>query len=785
LKNVLLSDMATLNLKIIPLTVYYIEKNITGGTDMRKINILLFGTFMCLTFTAGSVLAENEVGNVIYSRNGNNINAQVDVKAEGDDRILILCGYKNGFLHSMDFDKKNVDGSDTLSVSLPAGVDEMKASVMDAFDGRVLNSVAAYGADSTDLDYIKVEGVKIPGYSNEIDEYKVKVNSFNAKIEACLSDGTGSVSLASVEASDDVLLNITSSRGRKRQIKLKLYNDERDTYSLSSLKYKLGDTEYEIDGFERDKLRYDIELPDNTMSVVLIPQTVGDIKTKITDTEVTEMNGVSLGTMGDAKAAYQYTRLAVDNMIPIKNEQVTASIEVSNGENTTTYTIGFKAKQPRLTSFEYVGAADDSLKPVFVGGSAVNNDNGTIFLMDRRWAAANISEAYLGGSCFMFPNENKESNKQWWSKNASGEYFNFSADTSGTVYVASYQQISNSQYNEGWTKLNGETPKLPEGVETWLSVAKNWNGYTENKYFINAIEYKNDEARAINPHVKEIAGGVGDYANAIPNVAYRTFNAGETVSVFHTGKQGTHGAKVMVVVVWDDVVHTKPEIIVSDNEQEELLPELPPVYEVETDFVLSVEFNENTDTTDNKWYYTAGNEYISLNIDDNNKWTDNGFMVTGGQDVITLLPSDVADTVNSNIFTLEFEISELNPVSGKNCAILTSPNGEFAIYKNKSNNKVYFKWGGGTTALKWPVVNLEDMLGKKNTIVVDKEASKIVWYIDGVSKSEKSMSAEKYVNSIVMSGQDSTQYGGSVVFNSLAIYDKAKTADEIAGGNAQ
>ena len=153
------------------------------------------------------------------------------------------------------------------------------------------------------------------------------------------------------------------------------------------------------------------------------------------------------------------------------------------------------------------------------------------------------------------------------------------------------------------------------------------------------------------------------------------------------------------------------------------------------------------------------------------------------------LPVAVNDAVNSNVFTLQFELSEINGESGKKCGIFSSPNGNFEIYKSNQNDNVYFKWAGNTTSLRMPKVTLEQMEGHLNTIVVDKneadESQKIRWYVDGNLVAKAKMSAtDKTVDKIILSNPDST-YGGNVVFKKLIVYKKALASDEITGGSLE
>ena len=741
--------------------------------------LLLAITVALVKMPFSSVYAASGIENIIYKTSGSKVTASVEVTSDGQKRILVLSAYKDGCLKSITADSKVVSGTETLTATVDkTGADEIIATVIDAFGGKSLTKKAVYGTNSTALEYITVNG-KALDYDDETDEYWAQYLKEPVTVDFSVKDGTTKATISDFEVPGNAEINVVSASGRKRNIVIHLYKSEEQLSKLTGIRYKVGDEIYEIEGFNSSTTQYSVELADNVMGVTLLPKSMGNLTCTISNEAVSAIGGVNLGSMyNTGLTAYQYTHNSRNNYVPIKNEKTTAYVTVTSGDSKTQYKIEFISKQPRLTSFEYVGAAEDTYKPAFIGGSALNNDSGTLLSMDRRWSVGNISKALLGGSCFMLPASNKDSN--WWNSNTSGEYFNFTADTSGKVYILSGNSITNDEYGS-WTK-GVSTVSLPDG-SSWAKIAKDWNDY-EAEYFACVIENQDDYARAINPGIAENDGDETMlYPVELRNYAYRPFEAGEKVSIYHTGKTGQNAAKSIVVIVWDGTVGAAEDPKEEEEEQEQ---ETSPTIEDENK-LMSLVFDGFTDTTKAVWEDGSGyNNHVTLHIDDNNKWVSNGFMAANGSEQSIELPAGINTAINSNVFTLQFEVAALNYVDGKKCGVLSSKNGEFEIYKSNSNDSVYFKWAGNTTAVRMPKITVDQLVGHVNTIVVDKdeaeEAQRIRWYIDGELAANKKMNAaDKMVDKLLMGTSDST-YGGSVVFKSLTVYKKALTLQEITGG---
>ena len=48
-------------------------------------------------------------------------------------------------------------------------------------------------------------------------------------------------------------------------------------------KYKIGNTEYEVEGFDPEVYEYTVNLPDNTFYATLLPESMGEITCTLQD----------------------------------------------------------------------------------------------------------------------------------------------------------------------------------------------------------------------------------------------------------------------------------------------------------------------------------------------------------------------------------------------------------------------------------------------------------------------------------------------------------------------
>ena len=765
---------------------------------MKKVlkNII---ALICAISMLGSLaaFAANETY-IEYTRDDTTITATATVPDDGEDKILVVSSYKNGLLKEIKTGRVFEAGK--LSATVAAGVDEVIANVINRFGGTTVSSKAVYAAEELDISGIKINGGKIADFSNDINDYTVQCDAGEAEIEVILKDSTTKVQISDNICPGRAKIELSTYRGEKRTITVSMYDTEDKTYTLSNLKYLIGEDEYEIDNFDPNTYNYSVELPDNTMNIRLVPETAGNVKTYVTDTWVSTIDGVKLGEIyGTASDAYVYKRNAVNNLIPIKNEIATAEIRVSNGKNgknekESIYQIEFTARQPRLTEFNMTGCSTDSEKPAFVGGSAVNNDNGTIITTQNGWTAGNISEKLLGGSMFMFADIRKST---WWLSKAEGDYFNFKADTPGTIYVMSGNKFDNStEYTEnGWTKLPGTSPTFPEWGGNYKNIRKDYNDWDVD-YFMSCLYYnasQSTDLRAINPGIAQTTvfseAGV---TNAEMIYGYsKTFEAGETVSVFNSGKSDWNAASICAVIKWDDeYVKYAPAVIEEAEEEDiELLPELTPSTEIvktpHPDIILDVAFNEETDTTSNVWIDESGHDNNIILDESVGQWTANGYKTESGAGAIAL-PSAVKNMFNTHNFTLEFEIADASFDEGSSGIVLFSQDGERFIISSTSQVQLM---GGWTTTLQRPKFDYSLLVGKKHTVVFDGENSKIHWYIEGedapISKTMNTKNMKDTTINNVALGIDDSDYAGSVTFNSIKVYNKVLTAEQITGVEAE
>lgn len=753
--------------------------------------ILSFVVMTILSVASAVGVFAADAPNIVYTSGTKTVTATATVSADGEYKVLVVCSYKNGLLMEIKTDKKYITGTETLSATVKKGVDEVIANVVDAFGGGTASSAAVYAADTVEVRGITVNGENIEGFSDEVNEYTIKCKEGTVDINVIAKDATTKVTVSDNISPGTANIELVSSRGRKRNIVINMYSQEEQTYKLSGLTYKIGDTEYEIPGFNPDEKMYTVNLPDNTMSVRLYPKTVGNAHVYVSNDFVGELNGISLGTIVDvASSAYPFKRNAAHNLIPVKSGVATAEIVVTNTEDTeeSVYTINFTAKQPELTEFNLTGCADDPIQPTFVGGSAVNNDNGTMTAKDRGWAVGNVSKSLLGGSCFMFPIQNSKTADQWWYNNTKGEYFNFTADTAGTIVVLSANTITNkSEYEEaGWVDVSGTTPSVPDDtIDGYRGIAKDWNDY-ENEYFMSNIQYNTAYAttkRAQNPGIAA-TDQFGELTSQGMSYGYkRTFEAGENVSIYHTGRKDGNAVAMMAVIVWDGVNYAPDaETSTGSGETEELLPELPSLDIVNPDAVLEVSFTKDTDTSSNIWKDDSGknNDITLINDGDIGMWTENGYLLKAGKGKIAL-PQQVTDTLNTNVCSIQFELADFTIDENVSSVGIMSVEENMFVYASETDARLLW----ATTALKRPRVPYDKIMAGKHTITIDKNEKKIKWYVGSELVDTRDMNSTDKATAALYIGTDDENYSGEIVIKSLAVYNKALTQAEISGGDAE
>ena len=289
-------------------------------------------------------------------------------------------------------------------------------------------------------------------------------------------------------------------------------------------------------------------------------------------------NGTLIGTTGTVATGSLnqlkvYMRLEPDDRgvykIPIKNEESWAAFTYKDTSNTEYYfEINFRSKQPRLTSFANHMSASESV--LFIGGAAVNNDNGTALQVskasgdNRMFVMGNVSESLLGTSIFMFPSISS-------SDKTLSNMFDFAADTGGTAYVIFDDPAENSNY-DSWTNLNnGSMPNEIDSIRTSTTnyiLPRTYNSYTgaynssntDENYFAFAMNWvvrtNSNDCGAGNNVYRSTDPGVYNNTSSTHVVAswdmYRVyskdFNANETVVIPAWGNSTVCCA---VLIKWD------------------------------------------------------------------------------------------------------------------------------------------------------------------------------------------------------------------------------------------
>ena len=633
--------------------------------------------------------------------------------------------------------------------------------------GRAYRTESTFLDLSTELFGIFVNGKAIDGYDDGVNEYKLQVNSTGGNIKVYPKSGGTSVIYKSVNIPGKSQIRLTSGN-KKRDITIYTYIDHLENYSLSSLKYKIGSTIYDVEGFSPERTEYLVTLPQNTFYVTLLPEAYASIECNVRDTNDSPniVNGVSFGKMRTDTTGPSYVceRPAINNIVPIKNEMTDVVITVSDGTDKTKYTVTFSCVQPRLTSFNLTGGDGDLYVPVFTSGAGFNNDNGTICASDRIWAASNISKKLIGASYFMSPYNNKSG--QWWNgeeRKAGDEYFNFTADTAGTVYMMCNANVL--KYSD-WTQVNnGITPTHPTGYNTG---DKTWNSYTDTEYFAYGVKWNSDEARCKTCGVGELTTGEFiDGGTMYNHVFARHFEAGETVSVPHTGLFGNSAAEIIWAVCWDVDVNYPSGGTSGEN-----------------GLVLGLDAMNNTnegclDEFADVWYDLSGGDGVELT--DVCSWTKDGLKIStgSGSEAAAVLLGDAVDkTINSYNFTIELELGEI----GAKAAVMTSKNEQFSLCAEKGKLGLYF-----AGIVRNPIsVDVGEACSGVNHITVSKDTENNVymkWYINGILKAEKKVQVQelKSVDKMMLASYNKKLYSGDTVIKRVKIYDYTMTVENIQG----
>ena len=751
----------------------------------RLLSVIISFSVAAGVITAVPAAAEDgaeAVGAIMYTANGDTVTAAVEVTADGEERTLMLSSYTNGYITEIKTDSRVINGTETLSANVGNACGSITATVLDG-DGKALKPAAVYGTDSTDLMYIKVNGEKLSDYSDDVDRYNINTDSLD--VEVMPQDGGTKTEIEYIDEPQQARITVTSPRNRKREIVVSAYSSERQLSELVSLDYSYGDETFTIDRTALAAREPDVE-PDNVMSVRLDPKAIGETEILVQDSMITEIDGVTLGHYRDvANNVFTYNRYAINNIIPIKNEVATAVIKVNGGDTTNEYVINFTSRQPRLTELNYTGAGNDDLKPTFIGGSAVNNDNGTLMCMDKGWTLTNISKTLVGGSCFMSCGETDKTASSWWKTAGSkGEYFNFKADHPCTVYVMSGNKLDNntSEWTDaGWTKVNNGSVPTIDGESYGDNSGpakrgdKSRNDYESPEYFAGLIQYNaasSSDIRCIDPGVRPTDKLNSFVFRSISYVYKNSFDADETVSICHTGRTDTLGCLLFVVVKWegDDIFYAPLEA--GSEESEDLLPELPAlVPPKEAKPVLKLNTTD-FDIENSIWRDLSGSgNDMRLNINDNNDWTEFGYKAVNNNG--TAFPSEVQKVLKTGRFTIKFRLADFEKTEGKYLPIFSNGTINHLTFVDiNSNDKTDTAVGVNIGAASKRLTLTTDLINSENTLVCDMPAGVEKWYAGGELIAEGNITAAPPSDKSFILGLTNNQFGGSVTYNSIEIWDE-------------
>ena len=183
--------------------------------------------------------------------------------------------------------------------------------------------------------------------------------------------------------------------------------------------------------------------------------------------------------------------------IPVKNERTTVTVPYTHTSGAEQiYELNFRAKQPRLTSFTDNMDADYG-KVIFIGGAAVNNDNGTVLYTGDTKATGKqsptralgyVTEPLLGASMFVLPKISDAAKK-------SSDMFHFTADHGGTVYMIVDDPLSGTNY-DSWTELNNGID--PDDLENWRTSntrflrPRTYNSFSNTDYWAVSLQWYYD-----------------------------------------------------------------------------------------------------------------------------------------------------------------------------------------------------------------------------------------------------------------------------------------------------
>lgn len=449
----------------------------------------------------------------------------------GNKPVLMVCRYDSGLLTKLYY---AVAANLTGEVSVPFILDShvtgetvIEAVVIGGLKQETitaLTATAVAGQTNTKFKTIRAGGKILT--DTGADFYAVEANSLG--LEVYPEDGGTSVNIITKPASlpGVATVKLTSATGAERTINVVYYEKISQLTAPLNVKYTVNGTTYsEVADFDADTKDYIVTLPDNVFYVKLEHEvlmgsastlSVQDCPTigKVYGAGEISYGDLYASTSDNSYKGWVKERAAVNNIIPIKNEETKAVIKVeSEGVETEgVYTITFKSKQPRLTELTKI----DLTTPIFTSGAAINKDGdghdiiGTFAKYGYLFSASTVPESLVGGSVF--------STLSYASSPATqtGNHYTFKADTPGTVYMLTSSEVVSSNLT-GWTLENDK-----------LSIAAQRN----------------------------IALGVDSAASwgTLTRMYSKTFAAGETFTVPYKGKMDVSNGRYYsaCVIVWDN-----------------------------------------------------------------------------------------------------------------------------------------------------------------------------------------------------------------------------------------
>ena len=545
----------------------------------KRILSLALVVMMVLSISSYAFAADNSLecsnisfvdanGDMVTALSTEPITAKVEItkNTSSEKAVLMVCSYQNDMLNGVWHASEDEDGKIEVEFALETTENTVvKATVLGSLEKLSNPSVSAEATlDSVELSRIVVNGEIIENYSDDVTAYikKVEVGS-PLNIAAVPVDGGTKVEIEKATTVPGVsTVKLTSAGGSEKNIDIITYSDEAQLTAPTKLSYIVDGDTYEID-VDPNQKEYEVILDDNTFYVTLEAEvlSIADLSVGVKDInhKALTYGGVSYvpGSLAKAYTDTLVERQAIDNLIPIKNEETHAIVNVEYDGNKVPYTIIFKSKQPRLTAFNVNPEDQYTYKPVFISGAAMNNDNATPAGSDRNWAIANIPEQFIGGSLFALSNMGVKANG-FLGANTRGEYFNFTADTPGTAYYFSSQPFENTGElaAAGWLNVNNVkllAELLPDGYDNWKNASKTYNSFGNGtdgnpKNVIIMYEWGTLADRysqgGLNGSI--LSGGAHPYIY----VYAKTFDIGENVSVPHPGNVANKHM-TDVVVVWD------------------------------------------------------------------------------------------------------------------------------------------------------------------------------------------------------------------------------------------